>query len=168
MIGMLGGVFSIASVAGPLLGGVLTDEISWRWWYVHCETFLRTQGSLVESSFYINLPIGGVVIILLLLVYKTPAHVKRASATWWELVLLMDLPSIVSLVASLICFNLGLEWGGITKDWSSADVVGTLVGAGVLGLVFVLIQWRQGERATVNPRIVSQRTIAACTAFAFL
>jgi MFS family permease len=36
-IGLVGAVFSVASVAGPLLGGVFTGELTWRWWYVHIQ-----------------------------------------------------------------------------------------------------------------------------------
>jgi hypothetical protein len=67
-----------------------------------------------------------------------------------------------------MCYFLALEWGGITKPWNSADVIGTLVGWITLTITFVIIQWWQQERALVVPRIIKQRTTAVCSAFIFL
>ncbi|OKL59456.1 hypothetical protein UA08_05288 [Talaromyces atroroseus] len=82
--GLIGAVFSIASVAGPLLGGVFTQELSWRW------------------CFYVNLPIGGLAIILLIFFFRTPSHARPVAATWREISLQMDLIGVTLLLASLI------------------------------------------------------------------
>lgn len=80
----------------------------------------------------------------------------------------MDFPGLVTLLASIICFVLALQWGGVTKAWGSADVVGTLVGWIVLLVVFVIIQKYQGERALIVGRILKNRNILACCVFIFL
>ena len=128
---------------------------------------MRATLLLIKCSFYINLPIGGVAMLVLLFFYHTPAHANPVQATNWELFMSLDLPGIVTILAAQLCYFLALEWGGITKPWDSADVIGTLVGWILLTIMFVLIQWRQQERALVVPRIIKQRTIAACSAFIF-
>ncbi|MCJ1470076.1 hypothetical protein MMC07_008721 [Pseudocyphellaria aurata] len=148
-IGLVGAVFSFASVAGPLMGGVFTDQLSWRW------------------CFYINLPIGGAALAILFFTFHNPASAKPAPATWKEILLQMDFPGLVTLLASIICFVLALQWGGVTKAWGSADVVGTLVGWIVLLLVFVVIQYVQGERALLVGRMLKSRNILACCVFIF-
>jgi len=55
--------------------------------------------------------------------------------------------------------------GGISKAWSSSDVVGTLVGFVVLAILWAAIEWKQKERALIVQRILKQRTMAACAAF---
>lgn len=80
----------------------------------------------------------------------------------------MDLPGLVTLMSSIICFVLALQWGGVTKAWGSADVVGTLVGWIVLLLVFAIIQRVQGERALIVLRTLKNRNILACCVFIFL
>jgi hypothetical protein len=99
--------------------------------------------------------------------FHNPSHVKPAEATKMELLRTFDVPGILIIVASLICFFLALEWGGVTKPWGSSDVIGLLVGWALLVVLFVFVEWRQGERALVVPRILNQRTIAACCAFLF-
>lgn len=149
-MGMMGFVFSISSVVGPLLGGALTQHASWRW------------------CFYINLPIGGVAALLFVVAYRSPPQAAPMKITLKEFILNIDIPGIVLLLGSLICFFLALEWGGVTKAWNSSDVIGVLVGFGVLLIAFILVEWRSGERAILVPRILKNRTLGACAAFIFL
>jgi uncharacterized protein (DUF486 family) len=62
-----------------------------------------------------------------------------------ELLLRLDFPGMALLVGSLVFFFLALEWAGVTKTWTSADVVGTLVSWAILTIVFALVEWKQGE-----------------------
>lgn len=103
--------------------------------------------------------------LVLLFFYHTPAHVKPEPSTTTELLLTFDFPGIIIMMASLICFFLALERGGIAKAWNSSDVIGTLVGFAVLAILWAAIEQKQRERALVVPRILRQRTIAACAAF---
>ncbi|KAI9642731.1 hypothetical protein NHQ30_008462 [Ciborinia camelliae] len=149
-MGMMGFVFSIASVVGPLLGGALTQHASWRW------------------CFYINLPIGGVAALLFVFAYRSPPQAAPAKIPLKQFILNMDIPGIILLLGSLTCFFLALEWGGATKAWSSSDVIGVLVGFAVLLIAFIANEWRSGEKAILVPRILKNRTLAACAAFVFL
>lgn len=99
--------------------------------------------------------------------FHNPSYIKPAEATKLELLRTFDVPGILIIVSSLMCFFLALEWGGVTKPWSSPDVIGLLVGWALLAILFAFIEWKQGERALVVPRILNQRTIAACCAFLF-
>ncbi|EAW11909.1 MDR family MFS transporter [Aspergillus clavatus NRRL 1] len=146
-LGLTGGIFSLASVAGPLLGGAFTDQVTWRW------------------CFYINLPIGGLVMIIIALVYQPPAFMKPVPITLKELLLTLDLPGMALLIGSLTCFFLALEWGGITKAWNSSEVIGTLIGWILLMVIFGILEWKQGERALIVGRIMRRRTIWVCSAF---
>jgi MFS transporter, DHA2 family, glioxin efflux transporter len=103
--------------------------------------------------------------LVLLFFYHTPAHVKPVPSTAKDLFLTFDFPGIIIMMASLICFFLALEWGGITKAWNSSEVIGTLIGFVVLAVLWAGNEWKHGERALVVPRIFKQRTIAACAAF---
>ena len=64
-------------------------------------------------------------------------------------------------------FFLALQFGGQTGDWGSARVIGLLIGAGVTMIIFVLWQWRQGDRALIPPSIILQRSVAASCGVAF-
>lgn len=108
-LGLVGAVFSVASVAGPLLGGVLTDRLSWRWWFVKIPSSESGALLIAPYSFYINLPIGGAALGLFLIFFQTPSFVKPARATNKEILQQMDLPGNIVLLAAFICYILALE-----------------------------------------------------------
>ncbi|KAJ9633440.1 hypothetical protein H2204_006990 [Knufia peltigerae] len=145
--GMFGMVFAVASVAGPLLGGVFTDKVSWRW------------------CFYINLPLGGVTMAILALTLKVRNDSTKAPLK--EQIHQLDPLGTLFILPAVICLLLALQWGGTTYSWSNARIVVLLVLFGVLSIVFVYIQhWRQ-ELATIPPRLMKHRAIVAGTCYSF-
>ncbi|PYH77103.1 MFS general substrate transporter, partial [Aspergillus uvarum CBS 121591] len=133
--------YAVASFVGPLIGGVLTSSVTWRW------------------CFWINLPIGGVTMATVAVVWQqTPSPPSAAATTSWKTIgKLIDLPGIVLLTGSLTCYLLALEWGGVTKPWNDQAVIGTLVGSGMLGLLFIAQQWQAGANAAILPFPLFQR-----------
>ncbi|KAF2708598.1 MFS general substrate transporter, partial [Pleomassaria siparia CBS 279.74] len=150
VIGLMGSVFTVASVTGPLLGGAFTSKVTWRW------------------CFYINIPIGGVAIIAMLIFFKTPARAKTSQFTHLgEILMNFDPIGSVLILASILCFFLAVQWGGVLKLWNWSDVIGLLAGFVVLFTVFIINEWYQGDRALIVFRILRERSIGACSGFIF-
>ena len=145
--GILGAVYSVASVIGPLLGGVFTDKATWRW------------------CFYVNLPVGAVSVAIIIPMFQTPKQAKPVQASLREKILQLDLSGSAILLCSVVCLILALQWGGTTKPWNSADVIGTLVGFGVLLIAFAINEQILGERALFVRRIMKQKTLIVMSAF---
>ncbi|KAI8625483.1 putative MFS transporter [Xylariaceae sp. FL1651] len=141
VLGLTSSVWSVSSVLGPVLGGVFTQYVTWRW------------------CFWINLPIGGTTILLLLLCFKTPAHSRVAHTTTKEAPFLFDVPGMAILIGTLVAILLVLQDGGVTKPWNDQVVIGLIVGFGALSILLGAVEWFQGERAMVVPRIMKRRTI---------
>ncbi|KAG9248556.1 hypothetical protein BJ878DRAFT_538156 [Calycina marina] len=60
-------------------------------------------------------------------------------------------------MASVICFILALQWGGQTKNWPDSDVIGTFVNFVVFSILFVVIEYFQGERTIILGRLLKKR-----------
>ncbi len=123
--GLFSGVFGLASVVGPTAGGWITDNSSWRW------------------VFYVNVPFG--ILALCLLFFFLPANISIRTATGKNAMRRVDWFGALTSAAATVLLLLGLTWGGATYPWSSWQVIGSLVGAGVLYIAFVVIETRVSD-----------------------
>ncbi|PVH83078.1 MFS general substrate transporter [Cadophora sp. DSE1049] len=139
-IAALSSMFGISSVVGPLLGGALTDKVSWRW------------------CFWINLPFGAVSIVAVWFFFKPPVR-KDSGLTLTQKILEIDLLGALFLICAIVCLLLALQWGGTEYPWKNSKVWGCLLGFGLLIIIFIAQQFRRGDRATIPPRIFGQRTV---------
>lgn len=121
----------------------------------------------VAPAVYINLPVGGIAAFLIFVSFRTPSAAKPQNASAKEKVLQMDIPGLTAILGAMICYLFALQWGGISKSWNSADVIGVLVGFGLLLILFVLIEYVSGDRGLVVRRLVASRTIGGLCTFGF-
>ncbi|KAI6469450.1 hypothetical protein MCOR17_003799 [Pyricularia oryzae] len=146
-IGLLAGMYSIASVVGPILGGALTEYVTWRWCFC--------------------LPVGGVTALSVVVIFSSPAK-KAAKLTFRERMGKLDLVGTVLFISSIVCLLLALQWGGTTYSWGDSRVWGCFLGFALIGMVFVWLQLRIGDDATIPPCIIKQRTMWSILCFELL
>ncbi|CAK7218407.1 hypothetical protein SCUCBS95973_003473 [Sporothrix curviconia] len=147
---MIGAIFGVSSAVGPLVGGAFTTNphLTWRW------------------CFYINLPIGGASILLILLFLRLPHPPSAHALPAIEKTKRLDPLGTLLFTLSVVCLLLALQWGGTTYAWSNGRIVALFVLAGVLFLAWVGVQaWLGGDYATVPGRIIKQRSILAGVVF---
>ncbi|KAH4059326.1 hypothetical protein HBI25_106320 [Parastagonospora nodorum] len=145
-MGFVGLTFGSASVIGPLLGGVLTDGPGWRW------------------CFWISLPIGFAGALTTFLSFKDP--IQPRVATLREKIASLDLNGAFLMTGCLTCFVLAMHWIGV-KAWTSASVVGSFVGFGLLLLCFVANEWAMGDKAMVQLYLLKNRLVLSNLFFIF-
>ncbi|KAJ6471584.1 putative efflux pump antibiotic resistance protein [Mycena vitilis] len=148
--GVVAGMAGIASVAGPLLGGVLADKLTWRW------------------CFYINLPLGAVTLAIILLRFQMPPAARPLPVPFVQRLSFLDPWGTLVFLPAVVTLLLGLQFGGSKYPWSSVPVVVLLVVSGVLSILFILIQLRtEPDKSTIPPRILRQRTIWSSALYTF-
>ncbi|KAE8381181.1 major facilitator superfamily domain-containing protein [Aspergillus bertholletiae] len=138
--GIFGAVFAISSVTGPLVGGAFTTNVTWRW------------------CFYINLPLGGVVMVLVFILVQVPDR-SDIKIPVKDKLRQLNILGLFALLPGVICLCLALQWGGTTYAWSEGRVIALLVLAFVFLIAFVLIQIWKPEKAVLPPHILLQRSI---------
>ena len=164
-IAALSSMFGIASVVGPILGGALTDKVSWRW-YVH-NTLHANSTNFTHRCFYINLPFGAVSLAVVFFFFANPER-QYSHLSVKERIKKIDLVGAVFLICAIVSLLLALQWGGQTYPWRNSKVWGTLLGFGLIILVFIGIQFWKKDEATIPVRVLKQRTIWVSCAFTAL
>jgi EmrB/QacA subfamily drug resistance transporter len=139
-MGYIGGVFALASIAGPLLGGFIVDNLSWRW------------------VFYVNLPVGAAALAVVAVVLQQPTI--RVSHR-------IDVAGVVLLTAGVGPITLALTWGGTQYAWGSAMIIG-LFAAGVASLGLFALQERRAEEPIIPPRLFSSSVFNVSSAVGFI
>jgi EmrB/QacA subfamily drug resistance transporter len=128
--GLFGGVFAIASVAGPLLGGFFVDFGGWRW------------------IFYINIPIGIAAFLVITYVLQVPKRRVEHS---------IDYVGAVLLVAGVSTLLLMFEWGGSRYEWGSLTIL--IMGAGTIAVLVVFVLWELRVKEPIVPMALFRNSV---------
>jgi EmrB/QacA subfamily drug resistance transporter len=139
--GYIAVAFALATVVGPLIGGVLVEHASWRW------------------VFYVNLPVGAAALAGLYL--KLPASAPADNAAP------LDVAGAALLAASTIALTLACIWGGDRYAWGSATIV-ALIGGGVVLAIALVARERRATDPIVPLGLLRLRSVAVSSVALFL
>ncbi|MEA2314625.1 MAG: hypothetical protein QOI03_1317 [Solirubrobacteraceae bacterium] len=139
--GYIMATFAVAAAAGPLLGGLLVDHVSWRW------------------VFYVNLPVGALALAGLHL--RLPAANVQAPRSR------LDIAGAALLAAAASALMLACIWGGQRYPWGSAEIVG-LLGASALAATALIVRTRRIADPIVPLVLIRNRSVALASGALFL
>ncbi|TJZ52147.1 MFS transporter [Streptomyces piniterrae] len=132
--------FGAASLAGPTLGGILTELASWRW------------------VFFVNLPVGAVVLVVVSSLLRLPVQSKKAH---------IDYAGVVLLVVAIVGLNLLTGWAGVKYAWSSPVILGLAAGS-VLAVVLFILSQRRAVDPVVPLRLFANQTFSIVVVLGFI
>lgn len=127
--GLFGAVFATCSVAGPILGGFITDALSWRW------------------IFYVNLPVGAAALFLIAIGLRTHCNVVKHR---------IDYAGAAFLTCGTVCLLLFLSWGGSVYPWAS-PVILALAAVASLFCGLLIRQERRAQEPILPPHLFTNR-----------
>lgn len=140
-MGVLGSVFGISAIVGPLLGGWFTEGIGWRW------------------AFWINIPLGIAAIVLAVIFLKIPKHKTKFTFDVWGTLTMAIAVTATILVAS---------WGGTEHEWGSPTIITLIVTAVLFTGLFVFAEYRASDPIIPLTLFKSRNFVLATAAGLFI
>ncbi|KAG9038717.1 hypothetical protein FRB95_000307 [Tulasnella sp. JGI-2019a] len=145
LFSLVAGVMFVSTVLGPLLGGVLTDRVSWRW------------------CFFLSLPFGVISLTSIASLVKPEYSVPTdKSIPTWKRIARLDWIGSALLVATGTALLLPLQWGGVTKSWNDKAVIASFCVFAILFPVLLAWEWSRGGRAVLPLHLFRSRTQVGC------
>ena len=138
--GALGAVFGVTTVIGPLLGGIFTDDLSWRW------------------VFYVNVPIA---VIVIALAFRTIPQVRSGSKPK------IDYLGSLFVALGATGLTLATAWGGTQYAWGSATIIGLFVASVAALVIFVVVELRTPE-PILPMRLFRSRVFSVASVLSFI
>ncbi len=133
--GLFGAVFAFSSVAGPLLGGLITGALSWRW------------------IFYVNVPVGIPALAMIVFGFHRPHHKVSHH---------IDYTAVALLTSATVALLLVLSWGGVQYAWSSPLILGLAAAAAALTALLIRAE-KRSEEPILSPHIFHNRTVVVAS-----
>ena len=138
--GIVGAVFGVSTVAGPLLGGLFVDHLGWRW------------------AFYVNIPLGVLVLLVASIALPKIAVSGRPK---------IDYAGIVLIALAATGLTLVTSWGGSQYPWGSPTIIGMAVGSIVLLVAFVFVE-RRAEQPMLPMRLFNSKVFSVSGVLSFV
>ena len=148
-IGFIMAFTQLGILLAPIIGGALTQYTTWRW------------------CFYINLPAGGAVAVLLFFTQIPSRHVKiEGGSTIIGILRKLDIFGFVLFAPAAIQCLLALEWGGTLYAWADSRIIGLFCGSAATLAVFLAWEYRVGDGAMIPFSMIRQRIVwCSCLVF---
>jgi EmrB/QacA subfamily drug resistance transporter len=140
MQSMIGAMMPVAFIGGPLLGGFITDHLSWRW------------------AFYVNLPLGAVALLVVGLAIRL--RTERIKAR-------IDYAGAALLTTGVLALTLLASWGGTRYSWGSPQII-ALGAVGVVALGWFVRVEQHAVEPMIPPRLFRSRNFAVVQMLSFL